>query len=338
MPFRPRPALGIVMVALASLLFAVNGTVSKLILRAGVGAPDLTTLRAVGACAGLLVLGAVLRPGLRRFTVTARQLPLLIAYGLTGFLLVPMLYFVAIARLPVGVALLFEYTAPLFVALWARFGQRHRVRPRLWAGLLLCLAGLACVAEVWGALSLDGLGVAAALGAAVLLAAYFVLGAQGVADRDTVSLTGWAFGVSALAGLLFRLLGGAAPDWSALAGQTAGGTPLWLLVAYLLVLGTIVPYLLIAGSLRHLPATSVGILGMIEPVLAAGVAWLTLGELLNPAQLAGGALLLTGVALAETARVPVAAVTEPVPLGRDPLGQNEAHAVAPERERSPARA
>ncbi|MFC7758162.1 hypothetical protein ACFQY4_09160 [Catellatospora bangladeshensis] len=51
MPFRPRPALGIVMVALASLLFAVNGTVSKLILRAGVSAPDLTTLRAVGACA-----------------------------------------------------------------------------------------------------------------------------------------------------------------------------------------------------------------------------------------------------------------------------------------------
>ncbi len=338
MPFRPRPALGILMVALASLLFAVNGTVSKLILRAGVGAPDLTTLRAVGACLGLLVLGVVLRPGLRRFTVTARQLPLLVAYGLTGFLLVPMLYFVAIARLPVGVALLFEYTAPLFVALWARFGQRHRVRPRLWAGLLLCLAGLACVAEVWGASSLDGPGVAAAVGAAVLLAAYFVLGAQGVADRDTVSLTGWAFGVSALAGLLFRLLGGAAPDWSALAGHTAGGTPLWLLVAYLLLLGTIVPYLLIAGSLRHLPATSVGILGMIEPVLAALVAWLTLGELLNAAQLAGGALLLTGVALAETARIPVAAVIEPVPLGQNPLGQNEAHAVAPERERSPARA
>ncbi|MEV4412153.1 EamA family transporter [Catellatospora sp. NPDC049609] len=328
MPFRPRPALGIVMVALASLLFAVNGTVSKLILRAGVSAPDLTTLRAVGACAGLLALGALLRPGLRRFTVTARQLPLLVAYGLTGFLLVPMLYFVAIARLPVGVALLFEYTAPLFVALWARFGQHRQVRPRLWAGLLLCLAGLACVAEVWGAPSLNGLGVLAAIGAAVLLAAYFVLGAQGVADRDTVSLTGWAFGVSAVAGLLFRLLGGAAPDWSALAGHTAGGTPRWLLVAYLLLLGTIVPYLLIAGSLRHLPATSVGILGMIEPVLAAVVAWLTLGELLNTAQLAGGALLLTGVALAETARVPVAATIEPVPLG-----QNETHAVAPERDR-----
>lgn len=40
-----------------------------------------------------------------------------------------MLYFVAISRLPVGLGLLFEYSAPLLVALWARFGQRHRVRP-----------------------------------------------------------------------------------------------------------------------------------------------------------------------------------------------------------------
>ncbi|MEV0455410.1 EamA family transporter [Catellatospora methionotrophica] len=326
MPFRPRPALGIAMVTLASLLFAVNGTVSKLILRAGVSAPDLTTLRALGACAGLLALGAALRPGLRRFRITARQLPLLIAYGITGFLAVPMLYFVAIARMPVGVALLFEYTAPLFVALWARFGQRHPVRPRLWAGLALCLLGLACVAEIWGDLSLDGVGVLAGLSAAVLLAAYFILGAKGVASRDTVSLTGWAFGVSAVAGLLLRALTGSAPDWSALAGHTGGGTPLWLLCAYLLILGTIVPYLLIAGALRHLPATSVGILGMIEPVLAAAVAWITLGEVLNPAQLAGGALLLIGVALAETARVPVAALIEPVPLR-----QNEPRAVAPDR-------
>jgi len=91
----------------------------------------LTLLRAAGAALGLLVLCLALRPGPRRLRVTARELPLLVGYGLTGFFLVPMLYFVAIARLPVGIALLFEYTAPLFVALWARFGQSQRVRPRL---------------------------------------------------------------------------------------------------------------------------------------------------------------------------------------------------------------
>ncbi|HEX5594516.1 MAG TPA: EamA family transporter, partial [Micromonosporaceae bacterium] len=168
-----RPLLGTAMVVASGAVFAVNGTVSKLVLRAGIDAPQLTLLRAVSAAIGLLALSLVLRPGPRRLRVTARQLPLLIGYGLTGFFLVPMLYFVAIARLPVGIALLFEYTAPLFVALWARFGQRQRVRAQLWAGLALSLAGLACVAEVWGELKLDGLGVLAGLGAAVMMACYF---------------------------------------------------------------------------------------------------------------------------------------------------------------------
>jgi drug/metabolite transporter (DMT)-like permease len=70
------------------------------------------------------------------------------------------------------------------------------------------------------------------------------------------------------------------------------------------VLGSIVPYMLVAAALRHLPATSVGIIGMVEPVLAATVAWVTLGagEALNTAQLGGGLLVLAGVTLAETAR------------------------------------
>lgn len=292
------------MVVGASALFAVNGTVSKLVLRAGIEAPQLTLLRAAGAFAGLLALSLVLRPGARRLRITAGQLPLLVGYGLTGFFLVPMLYFVAISRLPVGIALLFEYTAPLLVALWARFGQRQQVRPRLWAGLALSLAGLACVAEIWGDLKLDGLGVLAGFGAAVLLAFYYVLGARGVEQRDTLSLTTWAFGASAVAGLLTRAVTVGTGGWEPL-GETSGGVPVLLLCGYVVVLGSIVPYLGVAAALRHLPATSVGIIGMVEPVLAAAIAWVALGagEALNVAQLAGGALVLTGVALAETARV-----------------------------------
>lgn len=334
MLIRPRPAVGVAMILLGAFLFAVNGTVSKMILRSGIEAGDLTTFRAIGSCLGLVVLGTVLRPGPRRFRVRAAELPLIVIYGVAGFFAVPMLYFISIARMPVGIALLFEYTAPLFVALWARFGQRQRVRPRLWVGLALSLIGLACVAQVWGETKLDGLGVAAALAAAVLLAVYFVLGARTVATRDAVSLTAWAFGVSAAAGLATRAGAGRVPDWRALAGTTDGGAPVWLLCAYLLVLGTIVPYLLIVGSLRHLPATSVGIIGMIEPVLAAAVAWVALGEKLGPAQLTGGAVLLLGVGLAETARVPIRQ-NEPHAGGND---DPAAEAAAPQRDSSPATA
>jgi drug/metabolite transporter (DMT)-like permease len=308
-PVTPRPVLGVAMVLLSGALFAVNGTVSKLVLRAGFDAPQLTLLRAAGAFTGLLLLSVVLRPAVGRLQVRRHDVPLLVGYGLSGFFLVPMLYFVAISRMPVGIALLFEYTAPLLVALWARFGQHRRVRARLWGGLALSLAGLACVAEVWGDLRLDGLGVAAGFGAAVLLAFYYVLGARGVQQRDTLSLTTWAFGASAVAGLLTRAVTAGTGGWEPLT-RTEAGVPVALLCCYVVVLGSIAPYLLAAAALRHLPATSVGIIGMVEPVIAAAVAWLTLGagEALNAAQLTGGALVLAGVILAETARAAPEAV------------------------------
>ena len=287
------------MIVCSSALFAVNGTISKLVLRAGLDAPQLTNLRASGAFVGLVLVAVALPSGVRRLRVRPRELPLLVAYGLAGFLLVPMLYFVAISRLPVGIALLFEYTAPLLVVLWARFGQRQPVQPRLWVGLAASLVGLACVAEAWGDLHLDGTGIAAGLGAAILLAGYFILGAHGVAGRDPMSLTAWAFGVAAVAGAVVT------PWWDFPIGvltQRSGGVPVWLLCLYVVVLGSIVPYSLVAAALRHLPATSAGIIGMVEPVMAAAVAWLALGEHLNVAQLSGGVLVLAGVALAETAR------------------------------------
>ncbi len=317
------------MVAMAALLFAVNGSVAKVIMQAGIEARDLTLFRAAGSCLVLLMAGLIVRPGWRRFRVTRRELPLLAAFGVLGYFVVPMLYFVGISRLPVGIALLLQYTAPLFVALWARFGQRQRVRPRLWIGFGLSLAGLAVVADIWGNLELDALGVAAALLCAVLFAFYFVLGERQVADRDAVSLTAWGFGVAAVAGLLARVAGGHLPDWSVLAGKTSGGRPIWLLSIYLIVCGSVLSYTLIAASLRHLPPTSVGMIAMLEPVLGSAVAWAALGESLTAAQLVGGAILLAGVGLAETARVSVRHNKSHAPI--------EDTVLAPQRDSSPAK-
>jgi drug/metabolite transporter (DMT)-like permease len=78
--------------------------------------------------------------------------------------------------------------------------------------------------------------------------------------------------------------------------------PRWLLATYLLVFGTLLPYLLIAAAMRHLPPTSVGIIGMTELVLASAFAWVLLDEVLSTAQIVGGLVLVAGVILAETAR------------------------------------
>jgi drug/metabolite transporter (DMT)-like permease len=78
--------------------------------------------------------------------------------------------------------------------------------------------------------------------------------------------------------------------------------PVWLLLLYIVVAGTMVTFLLVAAALRHISATRVGIVAMLEPVAASAVAFVWLGESFGTAQLLGGAIVLTGILLAQTAR------------------------------------
>src|SRR6266540_5664029 len=78
--------------------------------------------------------------------------------------------------------------------------------------------------------------------------------------------------------------------------------PVWALMAWMIVLGTIVPFMLIVGSMRHIAATRAGILAMVEPVVASVVAYGWLDETLGTTQLVGGGIVLCGIALAQSAR------------------------------------
>jgi len=300
-----RPGRGYLYLVVAAVLFAVNGTVSKVILEAGMSAPRLTELRCAGAVVGLAVVLLVVSP--RRMRVAWSEVPLLAAYGVAGVALTQCFYFIAITRMPVSIALLFEYTAPLMVALWARFVMHQPVRNRVWGALGLALAGLALVADVWSDTSLDGLGVAAALVAAVALATYYLLGEHSASKRDPLSTTFWAFVFATLFWSVVQ------PWWSFPYDAVMGSTsllgnlddmslPLWTLLTWMVVLGTIVPFVLVLSGLHHLPATRVGMVGMLEPVLAGVVAWLWLSEALSAVQLIGAGVVLTGILLAQTSR------------------------------------
>ncbi|MFZ0322666.1 MAG: EamA family transporter [Actinomycetes bacterium] len=300
---RGRP-IGYVMAVGGALLFSVNGSVSKVTLASGLDALDLVLLRCAGAMFALLLLVLVVEPA--RLRVRNREWPLLLLYGVIGIALVQWLYFVAIARLPVGIALLLEFTAPLLVALWATFVQRKDLGRTVWLALALALLGLALVAEVWDGLTLDLVGVLAAAAAAVSLATYFVAGERAVASRDTLSLAFWAFVVATVFWSV------AHPWWTipwselsvevSLGGNlSAWSVPLWSLVAWIVLLGTVAPFLLVIGALRHVPATRAGIVGTIEPVLAGVVAFLWLGEVLSAIQVAGALVVIVGVSLAQLA-------------------------------------
>src|SRR5229473_638558 len=301
---QPRPGLGYAMVAIAATLFAVNGSVSKVILGSGISSGQLTEVRCAGALIGLALLAVVRRP--RSLRVRVADLPLLIALGI-GLALVQWAYFFAIHRLDIGVALLIQFVAPIFVALWARFVFHEPVRRRIWAALALSLAGLTLIVEIWHGGRLSGPGVAACGLTAISLAAYFLIAERGVRRRDPISLSAWGFLVATI---FWSLL---APWWSfpgrrvddhvSLLGNLASThVPLWLLMLWMVVLGGIVPFALVVSALRHISATRAGITAMLEPVVAIIVAWAWLGESLQPVQLSGAALTLLGIGLAQTAR------------------------------------
>jgi drug/metabolite transporter (DMT)-like permease len=293
------------MVLAAATLFGINGTVAKVALSSGLSSLRLTEARCAGAFLGLTLLALVRRPSSLR--VARRELLRLAVFGSIGVAFVQLFYFLAIHRLAIAIALLIQYLGPLLVAIWARtFGHEH-VRRRIWAALGLSLAGLTLMVQLWNGLSLDGLGVVYAFIGAVAFAFYLLVAEREVARRDTISLMAWGFFFATLFWTIVQ------PWWSfpartvartvSLQGSLAGvHVPVWALVLWVVVLGSIAPFTLIVGALRHVSATRAGVAAMLEPVVATVVAWVWLRESLDPAQLAGAAVVLAGIGLAQTAR------------------------------------
>ena len=125
--------------------------------------------------------------------------------------------------------------------------------------------------------------------------------------RDAFSLLAWGFTFAALFWAI------AQPWWTfpvdkvdgtaSLLGRLSDyDAPVGGLIAYVVILGTVVPFVLLVTALHYVPATRVTIFGMLEPVIAAVVAYAWLGEELTLVQVVGALLVLGGVALAQTAR------------------------------------
>jgi drug/metabolite transporter (DMT)-like permease len=215
-------------------------------------------------------------------------------------------YAAAVQILPVGIALLLEYTAVLMVALVAYFIFKEPVKARIWVAIAFVLIGLAVVAQVWSG-TLNPLGVALALSAAVCLSVYFLVGERQVARMSPLAVSFWTMSIAAV---FWSFVSG----WWELSpsilitpvdiGGAAGvlEVPMALPLAWNIVLGSFAPFLLSLAALRHLPATAAGIVASSEVVFAFAVAWLWLGETLNAVQIVGAGVVLVGIILAQTAR------------------------------------
>jgi drug/metabolite transporter (DMT)-like permease len=296
--------LGYALVISAAVLFGLNGGVSRVAMGSGLSPELFTTLRITGATLVFVVYAACFR---RSALVRPKgsSMLLIITLGLVGVTALQLTYNVAIDRLPLGIALLIEYLSPVLVVLWVRFVRKEPVRGSMWLAVALAIGGLAVVSRVWNGLTFDGLGVIMALLAAVSFATYFLLGEHNVGFDDPLRVILWAFVVATVAMNLIQ------PIWTtpeldgstSLLGRLDGYTANpWLVIVVVVLPGTVMPFFLEMVALRHLPATIVIVVAMLEPVIANVLGWAWFRESLTPVQVVGAIAVLAGIVLAQTSR------------------------------------
>ncbi len=287
---------GLVLALVSGASFGTSGSFAAGLLESGWTPGAAVTVR-IGLAALVLAVPALIQ--LRgHWALVRRNTGSLLTFGVLAVAGAQLCFFQAVQRVPVGVAILLEYLGVLMVVgwLWARHGQRPG---RLTvAGAAVAVAGLVLVLDLTGELSLDLIGVAWGVGAAVGLASYFVLSAR--ADDALPPLpVAWAGMTVAAMALLAVGAVGILP----LRASTADVTFMQVEVSWLVpILGmslvaAVVAYVAGIGAARLLGAKVASFVGLTEVLFAVLFAWLLLGQTPGGAQVVGGLLVLIGVAL-----------------------------------------
>jgi drug/metabolite transporter (DMT)-like permease len=298
------PALGIGFALAAAILFGLNASTTKVIMASGISAELVVFIRALSTAIFALVWALATNPA--RLRVPLRKIPILIFMGIVGVGMLQWTYSIAVSLLPIGIALLIEYTAVLIVPVVALILFKEKVRPQIWLGAVMVIAGLAVVAQIWSG-SLNPTGVFFGFAAARSLTVFFLLGER--IQRWLPTNVTMFYGMTVAAIFFAPFAGIFEFDWGSvgesiqLSGNLAPGTvPLWIALIWLGTIGAFIPMACSYLALRHLSATVVGIIATSETVLAFLFAYLWLNEVISWSQAMGGLVVIAGILVAQTAR------------------------------------
>lgn len=298
------PTLGVIFALTAAVLFGLNASTTKVIIQSGMSAEQVVFIRSLFSA--VIALSWALIANRSALKVNKNMIPRLILLGIVGVGALQWTYSLAVVMLPVGIALLIEYTAVLWVPIVLMLFFKEQVKKQIWLGAALVLGGLAIVGQVWDS-SLDPIGVFWAFAAAASLTVYFITGER--VQRTLPTNVTMFYGMS-IAAILFAF----ASDWGNfdfarlaqpqdLMGNLAGlEVPLWAALIWLGIMGSFLPMAFSYMALRHLSATIVGIIATSETVLAFLFALLWLAELITLTQALGGIVVVVGILIAQTAR------------------------------------
>ncbi|MDN5750993.1 MAG: DMT family transporter [Pseudonocardia sp.] len=303
-----RAGAGLGLALVSAVAFGLSGPFASALTTAGWSANGAVLVRLGGAAAILLVILAATRPGV--LAAVRADGPALLLYGVFAAAGVQVAFFNALQYLPVAIALLLEYLAPVLVIGWVWAVRRRAPAPRTVLGAGVAVVGLAMVVQVWTGLGLRWEGIAWGLFAAVCQASYFLVSDRASSSTPPLVLAGVGMTIGTVVVALLGLVG-VLPiviDTDVTGVFLAGVDVGWVVAAGLLVVvSTVLAYVAGVAALSRIGATRGSLVALLEVVVSAVASWLLLGQLLTPVQALGGALILAGVALTNQARPAVLA-------------------------------
>ncbi|KQS97297.1 EamA family transporter [Cellulomonas sp. Leaf395] len=288
-------SVGIVAGLVAAVAFATSGPVVKPLLVAG-WSPGSAILVRLSVAALLLALPAAWAVR-GRWHVVRDEWRTILGFGVLGVATASTMYYLAVDRLPVAVALLIEYTGPILLVAWRWAKDRQAPTRATLVGAALATGGLVFVLDLTGSLELDPVGLVFALVSAVGNAAYFAFTGR-PSQLPPITLAGAGMAVGALTVAVVAALGVlplAAPDVRV---EMLGAHVHWIVP--LLVVATVptaFAYGVSALSVRLLGERLASFLALSEVLVAVLLAWALVGEAPLPVQIVGMVLVIAGIAL-----------------------------------------
>jgi drug/metabolite transporter (DMT)-like permease len=282
----------------AAACWAANAVIAAGAFERGMSPERLAQARAIVALVPLAIILVATRRDLLRPARGA--MPALIGFGVS-MVVVNWAYYVAIDRVPVGVAISLQYTAPVMILVGTAFLTRRMPPSNIMVAGALTLAGAILVSGALGAAggeALDPVGLLAGILSALSFASY-LLCAEAACSRGSHPVTTLFIGFIVAVVTWVLVL----PPWNWPFELLADPQVAWRVLAVGIV-GTLIPFALVVAAVRWITSAVAGIATTAEPVLAAALAWLVLGQVLGPMQLLGGALVVAGVLLAQVVRRP----------------------------------
>ena len=270
----------------AASLWGIGGAVAKFLFNQDVSPFVLVKIRLLLSFI-LLVMGLwIYNP--RLLYIPRQEIPYFVRLGVFGMAMLQFFYYLTISLTNVATAVFLQYLSPVLIAMYTVIWEKIKLSWQQKAAVFAAaVGGLLIMLDAGGIQGLTAWGLASGLAAAVAAAFNTIYIRRAVRDYHPITAVTYSCGFGALFCWLVMPYAG---EFNVIMGQ-----PLMLL--YVVVFSTIIPFMLYFWGLRYLSATNVSVTSSLEPVIAALTAYLALGETMGVLQMIGGLLVLVAVCM-----------------------------------------